>query len=94
MGDEIPDIPVMGQVALPGSGQKGAFAHGFRVLLEREDFATLCSGMDRAEEPRRSGPDNHNITRIHGYSPDQCRSITMKYRTPASARARYGKNLP
>ena len=71
MSDEIPYIPVMRQVALPGPGEQ-EFCAVALVLLQHEDFAALRGSMDRAEEPRGPGPDNHNIVRIHGYSPDQC----------------------
>jgi len=61
MGDELPDLPVMREVALPGTGEQELGA-GLRVLLEQDDPTARTGRMDRTEETGRPGTDHDTIS--------------------------------
>ena len=63
VGDELPDLAVIGNITLPGTGQQ-ELGTGIWILFKHQNPAAISSSMDRTEEPGRPGPDDHNV-RLH-----------------------------
>ena len=66
VGDELADLPVMGEIALSGTGQQ-ELAPGFAFFSKSNTRKPASCRMDRTEKAGRPGPDHCNIR--PGHSP-------------------------